>query len=66
MAETMNHQEQMNTTDLSGKYITFALDGEEYGLPILNVREIIGMMGITPVPRMPQFVRGVINLRGKV
>ena len=66
MAETMNYKEQMNTTDLSGKYITFALDGEEYGLPILNVREIIGMMGITPVPRMPQFVRGVINLRGKV
>lgn len=52
--------------EFSGKYITFALDGEEYGIPILNVREIIGMMKITPVPRMPEFVLGVVNLRGKV
>ncbi len=49
-----------------GKYLTFALGDEEYGLEILRVREIIGMMGITLVPRMPNFVRGVINLRGKV
>ncbi|MCF7802820.1 MAG: chemotaxis protein CheW [Candidatus Marinimicrobia bacterium] len=51
---------------LEGKYITFHLDGEEYGIPILNVREIIGMMKVTPVPRTPEFVRGVVNLRGKV
>jgi purine-binding chemotaxis protein CheW len=48
------------------KYLTFALGGEEYGLEILKVREIIGLMEITNVPRMPEFVRGVINLRGKV
>ena len=48
------------------KYLTFALGGEEYGLEILKVREIIGLMEITRVPRMPVFVRGVINLRGKV
>lgn len=52
--------------DLGGKYLTFGLDREEYGLEILEVREIIGMMDITPVPRTPEFVRGVINLRGKV
>ncbi len=63
-AETYITQEE--NADLSGKYITFALDGEEYGIPILNVREIIGMLKITPVPRMPEFVRGVVNLRGKV
>jgi len=51
---------------LEGKYITFHLDGEEYVIPILNVREIIGMMKVTPVPRTPEFVRGVVNLRGKV
>lgn len=60
------HAAQETMADLSGKYITFSLDGEEYGIPILNVREIIGMLKITPVPRMPEFVRGVINLRGKV
>jgi purine-binding chemotaxis protein CheW len=50
----------------AGKYLTFSLDGEEYGLEILKVREIIGMMDITSVPRTPSFVKGVINLRGKV
>ena len=49
-----------------GKYITFSLASEDYGLYILSVKEIIGMMNITRVPRTPDFVRGVINLRGKV
>lgn len=49
-----------------GKYLTFALSNEEYGLEILQVREIIGLMDITAVPKMPQYVKGVINLRGKV
>ncbi len=49
-----------------GKYLTFVLAGEEYGLEILKVREIIGMMGITAVPSMPDFMLGVTNLRGKV
>lgn len=51
---------------LAGKYLTFRLAQEEYGLEILKVREIIGLMGITRVPRTPQYIRGVINLRGKV
>ncbi len=50
----------------AGKYLTFSLAGEEYGLEILKVREIIGVMDITAVPRTPSFVKGVINLRGKV
>jgi len=49
-----------------GKYLTFALAGEEYGISILKVKEIIGMMGITAVPQTPDFVKGVVNLRGKV
>ena len=49
-----------------GKYLTFSLAGEEYGIGILKVKEIIGMMNITPVPQTPAFVKGVINLRGKV
>jgi purine-binding chemotaxis protein CheW len=51
---------------LAGKYMTFQLAKEEYGLEILKVREIIGLMEITRVPRTRDFVRGVINLRGKV
>lgn len=49
-----------------GKYLTFVLGGEEYGLEILKVREIIGLMDITSVPQTPVFIKGVINLRGKV
>ena len=49
-----------------GKYLTFALGHEEFGLEILKVREIIGYMEITAVPRTPSCVRGVINLRGQV
>ncbi len=52
--------------ELAGKYLTFKLSKEEYGLEILRVREIIGVMDITSVPRTPPSVRGVINLRGKV
>ncbi len=51
---------------LGGKYLTFMLSGEEYGLEILKVREIIGVMEITKVPQTPEYVQGVINLRGKV
>lgn len=50
----------------AGKYLTFKLAAEEYGLEILKVKEIIGLIGITKVPRTPPEVRGVINLRGKV
>jgi purine-binding chemotaxis protein CheW len=50
----------------AGKYLTFVLDNEDYGISINNVREIIGMMTITTVPRCPDFIKGVINLRGKV
>jgi purine-binding chemotaxis protein CheW len=49
-----------------GKYLTFALAQEEYGLPVLKVREIIKIMDITAVPQVPAHVKGVINLRGKV
>ncbi len=49
-----------------GKYLTFKLSDEEYGIGILKIKEIIGMMPVTPVPKTPDFVKGVINLRGKV
>ena len=49
-----------------GKYLTFALGQEEYGLEILKVREIIGYIDVTAVPQTPEYVKGVINLRGRV
>jgi purine-binding chemotaxis protein CheW len=57
---------EKNTSSLAGKYLTFALGAEEYGLPVLKVREIIKMLDITQVPQVPPHVKGVINLRGKV
>lgn len=50
----------------SGKFLTFGLAGEDFGLEILKVREIIGMMDITAVPLTPPFIKGIINLRGRV
>ena len=52
--------------DYAGKYLTFNLADEEYGIAILKVKEIIGMMPVTQVPKTPEFVKGVVNLRGKV
>ena len=62
-------RDEMDTrgrTASAGKYLTFTLGREEYGLPVLNVREIIKVMDITQVPQVPEHVLGVINLRGKV
>lgn len=49
-----------------GKFLTFFLDKEEYGIEILKVQEIIGVMPITNVPGMPNYIKGVINLRGRI
>lgn len=53
-------------TDLNGKYLTFRLAEEDYGIPLRQVKEIIGMMPVTAVPQTPAHVKGVINLRGQV
>ncbi len=52
--------------DRAGKYLTFDLASEQYGIGILQVREIIGLMEITAVPHTPSYIKGVINLRGSV
>jgi purine-binding chemotaxis protein CheW len=51
---------------ISGKFLTFKLDNEEFGFEILKVQEIIKMQHITPIPQTPDYIMGVINLRGKV
>jgi purine-binding chemotaxis protein CheW len=62
----MNTLASTNTARLAGKYLTVVLDNEAYGIAVIKVREIIRMQKITPVPQMPTFVKGVINLRGRV
>ncbi|MBI4642373.1 MAG: purine-binding chemotaxis protein CheW [Deltaproteobacteria bacterium] len=68
MAQVARQLQQDSNTlqDKEGKYLTFTLAAEDYGLEILKVREIIGMMDITAVPQTPEYVKGVINLRGRV
>lgn len=58
--------QNMGGQGLGGKYLTFSLGTEEYGIVITKIREIIGIMEITAVPHTPAFIKGVINLRGRV
>ena len=66
MNETATLEQTSELAELAGQYLTFKLADEVYGLGILTVREIIGLMPITAMPRTPEYVRGVINLRGKI
>jgi len=68
MEQADSHEEQRvgAVADHAGKYLTFVLQNEVYGIGIRKVKEIIGLMPITTVPQTPAFVEGVINLRGKV
>ena len=68
MAATASKAQSSGTAaqQKEGKYLTFALANEEYGLEILKVRENIGYIDVTAVPQTPHYVKGVINLRGQV
>jgi len=68
MTETLIKERQTPSVSggKEGKYLTFALAQEEYGLEILKVREIIGYIDVTAVPQTPSHIKGVINLRGQV
>ena len=65
LQKTMNQAVNV-ISERDGKYLTFTLADEEYGIGILKIKEIIGLMQITTVPQTPEFIKGVINLRGKV
>ncbi len=66
MATQQLEHASATTRQLAGKYLTFTLQEESYGIDVLKVREIIRLTTITAVPQMPAYVRGVINLRGKI
>lgn len=59
-------KKSFDSSEIAGKYLTFALGAERYGLQILKVQEIIGVIRITKVPKSPAYMKGVINLRGKI
>ena len=65
-ADSSRAGDNVRSSDVLIQLVTFQLVGEEFGLPILDVREIIRMTEITPVPQAPNFVEGVINLRGQI
>jgi purine-binding chemotaxis protein CheW len=66
MTTEANNDAQIVDEERAGKYLTFDLGAEEYGIPIIKVKEINGMMPITKVPQTDDYMKGVINLRGKV
>lgn len=53
-------------TNVAQKNLIFSLEQEQYGIPLSTVKEVIGLTSITPLPHMPSFFKGLINLRGKI
>ncbi|GBG57653.1 chemotaxis protein CheW [Sporomusaceae bacterium FL31] len=66
MSEFINNQSELEEDTQKGKFLTFALGAEVYGIEIKYVTEIIGMQAITEVPDLPEYIKGIINLRGKI
>ncbi len=66
MVETSDQGDPQKTINRSGKYLTFTLGNEEYGIGITKVKEIIGIMDITEIPDQPDYAKGIINLRDRV
>lgn len=59
-------EQRIKCEQKTGKYLVFTLLGQDYGVNILQVREILGLLPITPIPQSPQYIKGVINLRGQL
>jgi purine-binding chemotaxis protein CheW len=64
--QPVSRTSNLDSSDRAGKYLIFHLGSEEFGTDVLKVREIMGIQDITTVPQTPAYVKGVINLRGKV
>jgi len=66
MPEIVENEQELTEDTQKGKFLTFSLGAEVYGIEIKFVTEIIGMQPITEVPDLPKYVKGIINLRGKI
>lgn len=62
----MDNQLQFEEDTQHGRFLTFALGRESFGLEIIYIKEIVGLQPITPIPEAPQYVKGIINLRGRI
>jgi purine-binding chemotaxis protein CheW len=65
-AETVSNTPSAAIKSAAGEYLTFVLGEEEYGIEILKVQEIRGYDSVTPIANTPSFIKGVVNLRGKI
>ena len=65
VAAAPNNMASQKVNQRSGKYLTFRLGSEEFAIQVIRVREIMGLQAITAITQMPDYVKGVINLRGK-
>lgn len=59
-------EDSVSTTQRTGQYLSFSLDGESFAIEVAQIREIVDQANVTRIPRMPAFLRGVTNLRGSV
>ncbi|WP_027312729.1 chemotaxis protein CheW [Balneatrix alpica] len=66
MESVMDELQQLGLDEEAEQYLTFVLDGQDYGVSILSVQEILGWEAATPIPNAPAFMQGVINLRGTI
>ena len=66
MNVSQQNEMQKDNPLLAGKYLTFKLDHEEYGIEIMKVQEIVGIIPVNKIPGVPDFMRGVVNLRGRI
>lgn len=66
MADTLTQELLEQEDTQKGKFLTFSLGNEFYGIEIMYVTEIIGIQAITEVPELPDYIKGIINLRGKI
>jgi len=66
MSEVIKQDDFVNEDTQKDKYLTFVIENESYGIEIQHVTEIIGIQSVTEVPDLPDFIRGLINLRGKI
>jgi len=66
MTDLIERTTEMDEDTLKGRYLTFSLGDESYGIEVRYVTEIVGMQKITEIPELPDYVKGIINLRGKI
>jgi purine-binding chemotaxis protein CheW len=66
MEEIIENNVEMEEDTLKDRYLTFLIEKESYGIEVRNITEIVGMQPITEIPELPEYVKGIINLRGRI